>query len=441
MPLFGFFWLTSWIGCFLAYNQGLLRVPEYRSPATPSNIFSVVGSSLDKAIPQVPLQQPQSSIWFSNYYRSAGYTLNFQGYTPGQLSSSKLNSTQFAASGLGSKNVENTLCAPMSEQKVASLKLPATYNSASALGRELPANNSKSKEAKSSFPKKVLHMVQNLFHWHQEKNDERSPVTVVSINSQNQVTETTVIERPRAQVGFWRYSQWLSGTPAAAQAAPAAKPELFQIRVKGHLMAEMSDQQQAQLIAQQVANLLQDQNLDTAQLQPALINGLPGGKWGDRVLFVIDDNLAKPLESNRHLLAIEWINNLRTALGSRPLTLIEAQSRLYGLVETTEKIHGITSWYGDYFQGRLTANGETYNQDDLTAAHPSLPFNTFLKVKNLESGESVIVRVNDRGPYIPPRSLDLSRVAARCIKSEEKGVVPFEAVIMKPLATPKASQL
>ncbi|HEY9875017.1 MAG TPA: septal ring lytic transglycosylase RlpA family protein, partial [Candidatus Obscuribacterales bacterium] len=57
----------------------------------------------------------------------------------------------------------------------------------------------------------------------------------------------------------------------------------------------------------------------------------------------------------------------------------------------------------------------------------------YLKVTNEENGEAVIVRVNDRGPYIPPRSLDLSRVAARCINGEDKGVVPFKAVILQPL--------
>lgn len=95
-------------------------------------------------------------------------------------------------------------------------------------------------------------------------------------------------------------------------------------------------------------------------------------------------------------------------------------------------MYGLASWYGPYFHGRLTANGEIFNQNELTVAHKSLPFNTFLKVTNLQTGKAVIVRVNDRGPYIPPRSLDLSRVAARCINSEVAGVVPYEAVIMQP---------
>ena len=111
---------------------------------------------------------------------------------------------------------------------------------------------------------------------------------------------------------------------------------------------------------------------------------------------------------------------------------MEGQLEMYGLKPSQKKMYGLASWYGPYFHGRLTANGEIFNQNELTVAHKSLPFNTFLKVTNLQTGKAVIVRVNDRGPYIPPRSLDLSRVAARCINSEVAGVVPYEAVIMQP---------
>jgi rare lipoprotein A len=105
---------------------------------------------------------------------------------------------------------------------------------------------------------------------------------------------------------------------------------------------------------------------------------------------------------------------------------------MYGLEYSEQKLSGLASWYGGYFHGRTTANGETYNQNDLTVAHKTLPFNTFLKVTSKQTGKSVIVRVNDRGPYIPPRSLDLSLKAARCIGSETAGVVSYEAIIMKP---------
>lgn len=74
---------------------------------------------------------------------------------------------------------------------------------------------------------------------------------------------------------------------------------------------------------------------------------------------------------------------------------------------------GVASWYGPGFQGRRTANGEKYNMYDLTAAHPSLPFGTRLLVRNASSGKTVVVRVNDRGPFKKARILDLSYAAAR----------------------------
>jgi len=70
------------------------------------------------------------------------------------------------------------------------------------------------------------------------------------------------------------------------------------------------------------------------------------------------------------------------------------------------------SWYGSRFHGKKTANGEIYNQMAFTAAHKSIRFGTLLKLTNTKTGESLVVRVNDRGPYIPRRQLDLSKAAA-----------------------------
>ncbi len=83
----------------------------------------------------------------------------------------------------------------------------------------------------------------------------------------------------------------------------------------------------------------------------------------------------------------------------------------------------IASWYGPGFHGRLTANGETYNQMALTAAHKELPFGTFLRVTNQKNGKSVIVRINDRGPYIEGRDLDLSKGTALALGMVKRGVI------------------
>jgi rare lipoprotein A len=94
-------------------------------------------------------------------------------------------------------------------------------------------------------------------------------------------------------------------------------------------------------------------------------------------------------------------------------------------------IRGEASWYGNEFHGRLTANGETYNQYDLTAAHPNLPFGTKVRVTNLNNGRSVIVRINDRGPFAGGRIIDVSAAAASAIDMMRSGVAPVQIDILE----------
>jgi len=83
---------------------------------------------------------------------------------------------------------------------------------------------------------------------------------------------------------------------------------------------------------------------------------------------------------------------------------------------------GIASWYGGKFQGRTTANGEIFDTNKFTAAHKTLAFGTMVKVTNLENGSTTIVRINDRGPFIPGRIIDLSRAAAMEIGMTGMGI-------------------
>lgn len=83
---------------------------------------------------------------------------------------------------------------------------------------------------------------------------------------------------------------------------------------------------------------------------------------------------------------------------------------------------GTASWYGPGFHGKETANGETFNQYDLTAAHRSLPLGTEVEVTNIKNGKSVEVEINDRGPYVGGRVIDLSHAAAVAIGIKDKGV-------------------
>ena len=92
---------------------------------------------------------------------------------------------------------------------------------------------------------------------------------------------------------------------------------------------------------------------------------------------------------------------------------------------------GPASWYGPGFHGRLTANGEIYNQEGISAAHRSLPFDTLLLVTRVDNGESVVVRVNDRGPYVGDRILDLSKGAARELGILDVGVTVVRLEILE----------
>jgi len=88
--------------------------------------------------------------------------------------------------------------------------------------------------------------------------------------------------------------------------------------------------------------------------------------------------------------------------------------------------HGKASYYADKYKGRKTSNGETYRHRKMTAAHKTLPFGTKVTVTNLENGRKVRVRINDRGPFIAGRIIDLSKKAARKLDMVNAGVVPVE---------------
>ena len=96
-----------------------------------------------------------------------------------------------------------------------------------------------------------------------------------------------------------------------------------------------------------------------------------------------------------------------------------------------KKFRGKCSFYADDFHGKLTSNGETFDMHGLTAAHKTWPINTWIEVKNLENGRTVIVRINDRGPFVGERILDLSLGAAKELRMIESGVIPIEITILR----------
>src|SRR5271163_260998 len=95
---------------------------------------------------------------------------------------------------------------------------------------------------------------------------------------------------------------------------------------------------------------------------------------------------------------------------------------------------GTASWYGEYFEGRTTASGEPYNMYDLTAAHPTLPLGSWVKVTNLRNRKVVVVRVNDRGPIVPGRIIDLSYGAAQALAFNGRGLQTVRIDVIHPQA-------
>ncbi|MEC4986183.1 MAG: septal ring lytic transglycosylase RlpA family protein [Oscillatoria sp. PMC 1068.18] len=281
------------------------------------------------------------------------------------------------------------------------------------------SNVTENKPPQLNFSQKVIKAIRNLFPW-----SKKSPL---------QETPSTIVEVKRVKLSAKAKKRRISASKQdAVNQLKSQVKERWEVWVKEKLVAEFSDKLQADMFANSLADFLAEKNLVGEEIQPAIAEGEPAAKVGGELLFVVDEFVSPEPRYQRELIAIKWMNRLRVALESEPLKLAEAQRLMYGLVETADKLEGFASWYGPQFHGRLTANGETFDQNALTAAHRSLPFNTYIKVTNLNNQESAIVRINDRGPYIPPRSLDVSWGVARCLNSEADGVVPYRAVIMQP---------
>ena len=128
----------------------------------------------------------------------------------------------------------------------------------------------------------------------------------------------------------------------------------------------------------------------------------------------------------------------------RPYT-IDGKTYTPTMVSVGDYFSGISSWYGKDFHGKKTSNGEVYNMYDMTAAHKTLPMNTMLKVTNLKNNQSIVVRVNDRGPFVGTRIIDLSYTAATRIGLVASGTGPVGievigfAGVVAPAGAPKES--
>ncbi len=160
---------------------------------------------------------------------------------------------------------------------------------------------------------------------------------------------------------------------------------------------------------------------------------------GDLLLPVDDATILPNTTENSAEDALQITNLLRRQLGNaEPLITIEnmpePQPRPQAAVVESiisRTLTGMASWYGPGFHGNQSASGEIFDQDALTAAHPSLPFGTEVRVTNLDNGMSVVVRINDRGPYAYGRIIDLSAGAARAVGLIHSGIAPVQVDVLE----------
>jgi rare lipoprotein A len=116
-----------------------------------------------------------------------------------------------------------------------------------------------------------------------------------------------------------------------------------------------------------------------------------------------------------------------------PVSSVQKQPEVRQQVGKTKPYQiGTASWYGQIFEGKPTASGEPYDMYDMTAAHLKLPMGSFVKVTNLRNGRAVVVRVNDRGPIVPGRIIDLSYGAAQALQFKSRGLQRVRLDLVNP---------
>ncbi|MDV3347742.1 septal ring lytic transglycosylase RlpA family protein [Leptothoe sp. ISB3NOV94-8A] len=260
--------------------------------------------------------------------------------------------------------------------------------------------------------------------------------TQASQNSSTSTTTNPVVAEPESPTPVMP-RQELQQCVDIPYAAPQGTATL-QVLLRGNVIGAVNSTNDTEQVAQSLQAMLVDEPINPHEIAPVLGSPQPAIRLSSDILLKIltqenrdDVSVDSALALSNEWAAIAWSDHLRQKMGAAPLDAGTIQLMFKGLKPSEQELNGIASWYGPYFHGRLTANGETFDQNTLTAAHKSLPFNTILQVRNLNNNRTVVVRINDRGPYIGKRSLDLSKAAAQCLGSDKVGVIPYEAVLLE----------
>jgi rare lipoprotein A len=210
----------------------------------------------------------------------------------------------------------------------------------------------------------------------------------------------------------------------------------------------------AQADSQEFVSLVEraiQEKWDAEQIQPVWENNRFQIRFSAQTAWELNTSMTFPeTTGNRVQDTLLIVNRLRRLLGAQtPITTIANLPASVGtdstsadatgvLVEQVLRVvrvlTGMASWYGPGFHGNRSASGEIFDQNALTAAHPNLPFGTNVRVINMQNGQSVIVRINDRGPFTHNRVIDVSKAAAQRIGLTTAGVAPVKLEV---LAKPK----
>lgn len=214
--------------------------------------------------------------------------------------------------------------------------------------------------------------------------------------------------------------------------------EIVKIKESDHIP---NAEEYAEEFAAKLDEVLKDNKFDPEKLVPA--------KDGEIATIKLDGSTVIKFPAAADLIAVDkppkatplehsWriVNAIRTALGvtllpQSFLKLSEFAIRDASLLtKAAGHFSGAASWYGGKFNGRKTSDGTIFDEKNLTAAHRSLPFGTRLLVMNRKTGDSCVVKVNDRGPFIDGRVIDLSKAAARQLNMIGSGVATVDCLVL-----------
>ncbi len=197
-------------------------------------------------------------------------------------------------------------------------------------------------------------------------------------------------------------------------------------------------EQAAEELAAKLDDLVRNDKFDPEKLFPAKDGKLAAMRIGGATIIRFPS--LEPAENSKPVqptpLEQSWqiVNSIRNSFGATqiPQSFVKlAEVAMRGGAASSSKLFsGAASWYGGKFHGRKTSDGTRYDQDGLTAAHRSLPFGTKLLVMNRKTGDACVVKVNDRGPFVGGRIIDLSRGAARQLNMVSTGVAMVDCLVL-----------